>query len=119
MKTDTASSEASPSVPDRRRRDRYRFSAPITVHPNGCSAIRGISLEISESGMSALVGDVLVVGDTVELEPVAGGRVSALVRRQSGRIYGFEFLNLTPAQIQRIAEACKSLPKYLCKTLDI
>jgi len=119
MKTDTASNEASLSAPDRRRHDRYRFSAPITVYPNGRSAIRGISLEISESGMSALFGDGLVVGDTVELEPVAGSMVSALVRRQSGKIYGFEFSNLTPAQIQRIAEICKSLPKYLCNTLDI
>jgi len=119
MRTDTASSETSLSVPDRRRHVRYRFSAPITVHPNGRSAVRGMSLEISESGMSVLIGDVLVVGDTVELEPVAGSRVAALVRRHSGRIYGFEFSNLTPAQIQRIAEVCKSLPKYLCKTLDI
>ena len=119
MRTDTASSEASLGFPDRRRHVRYRFSAPITVEPNGRSAIRGMSLEISESGMSALIGDVLVVGDTVRLEPVVDSRVSALVRRQSGKIYGFEFLNLTPVQIQRIAEVCKALPKYECKTLDI
>ena len=119
MKTDTATSEVSPCAPDRRRHDRYRFTAPITVHPSGRSAIRGMSLEISESGMSVLIGDALVVGDTVELEPVVGGRVSALVRRHSGKIYGFEFLNLTSEQIQRIAESCKSLPKYQCKTLDI
>jgi len=119
MRTETACNEPSPSVSDRRRHDRYRFSAPITVHPMGRSAIPGMSLEISESGMSALIGDVLVVGDTVELEPVAGGRVSALVRRHSGKIYGFEFSNLTPAQMQRIAEVCKSLPKYQPKTLDI
>ncbi len=119
MRTDTASTEASLSVPDRRRHVRYRFSAPINVHLGGGSAIRGICLEISESGLSALTGDVLVVGDTVGLEPVVGSRVSTLVRRQSGKIYGFEFLNLTPEQIQRIAEVCKSLPKYECKKMDI
>jgi PilZ domain len=119
MRTDTASSEASLGFSDRRRHVRYRFSAPITVEPNGRSAIRGMSLEISESGMSALIGDVLVVGDTVGLEPVLGSRVTALVRRQSGKIYGFEFLNLAPEEIQRIAEVCKALPKYECKTLDI
>jgi hypothetical protein len=59
------------------------------------------------------------VGDTVELEPVAGSRVSALVRRHGSEIHGFEFLNLTPAQIQEIATVCKSLPNYQCKTLDI
>lgn len=119
MRTETASSEAPLGILDRRRHDRYRFSAPITVHLNGGSALPGISLEISESGMSALIGATLVVGTTVELEPVAGSRVSALVRRHSGKIHGFEFLNLTFAQIHQIAEVCKSLPKYQCKTLDI
>lgn len=119
MRTDTASSENSPSVSDRRRHDRYRFSAPITVHVGGGSAIPGMSLEISESGMSALIGAVLEVGGTVELEPVAGGKVSALVRRHSGKIYGFEFLNLTPEQIQRIGEICNPLPKYQSHALDI
>jgi hypothetical protein len=119
VRTETASSEASQGVLDRRRHVRYRFSAPITVHLNGSSAIPGITLEISESGMSALMGTTLVVGDTVELEPVVGGRVSALVRRHNGKIHGFEFLNLTSGQIQEIAEVCKSLPKYQCKTLDI
>ena len=119
MGTDIASNEQFPSVADRRRHDRYRFSAPIAIHPAGRSAIQGMSLEISESGMSALIGHALVVGDTVELEPVASGRVSALVRRHNGKIYGFEFLNLSPEQIQRIGEICKPLPKYQCHSLDI
>jgi PilZ domain len=119
MRTDTASAEVPKGMLDRRRHARYRYSAPIAVHPSGGSAIPGISLEISESGMSALIGAALIVGDTVELEPVAGGRVAALVRRHTGKIYGFEFLNLTPAQIQQIADSCKSLPKYQCKTMDI
>ena len=54
MKTEV-SSETSPSVPDRRRHVRYRYSIPIQVHSrNGGSVIRGMSLEISESGMSAM-----------------------------------------------------------------
>jgi hypothetical protein len=119
MKTEV-SSEVSPSIPDRRRHARYRFSAPITVHSkNGSSAIRGMSLEISESGMSALISDELMVGDTVELDPVIGSRVSALVRRHHGKIYGFEFLNLTKAQIRAIAKECKMLPIYQSHTLDI
>jgi len=119
MKTDPISNVASASAPDRRRHARYRFSVPITVHSSGHQAVRGMSLEISESGMSAMIGDVLQVGDTVELEPVAGGRVSALVRRHSGKIYGFEFRNLTPAQSRRIVESCELLPLYDSKTLNI
>jgi len=119
MRNNTASSEKSAGVPDRRRHDRYRFTVPITVHSAGRSAIRGMSLEISERGLSALIGDALIVGDTVELEPVAGGRVSALVRRHHGKIYGFEFLNLAPEQIQRIVEICNPLLKYQSNALDI
>lgn len=119
MKTEV-SGEVSPSIPDRRRHARYRFSVPITVHTkSGSSAIRGMSLEISESGMSALISDELTVGDTVELDSVVGSRVSALVRRHHGKIYGFEFLNLTKAQIRGIAKECKMLPMYQSHTLGI
>lgn len=78
-----------------------------------------MSLEISESGISALISHELTVGAAVELEPIAGGRVSALVRRQTGKVYGFEFLNLASVQVQRIVESCKMLPLYSSRTLDI
>ena len=119
VRTDLVSDGVSASIPDRRRHARYRFSAPITVHSSNGSAIPGMSLEISQSGMSALLGDVLTVGDRVEVEPVAGGRVSALIVRNSGKIYAFEFLHLSPAQVRRIGENCKMLPRYNCKTLDV
>ena len=119
MKTEV-SSETSPSVPDRRRHVRYRYSIPIQIHSrNGGSVIRGMSLEISESGMSAMISDELTVGDTVELEPIVRCRVSALVRRHHGKIYGFEFLNLTKAQIRGIAKECRMLPTYHGHSLDI
>jgi hypothetical protein len=69
--------------------------------------------------MSALISESLPVGDTVELEPVVGDRMSTLIRRHSGRVHGFEFLNLTSAQTQRIEKQCEALPKYQSKTLDI
>ena len=119
MWTDPVPSKTALPVPDRRRHVRYRLAVPITVYRKGAPAVRGISVEISESGMSALVGDELAVGDTVDLEPVAGSRISALIRRQMGKIFGFEFLNLTSAQIQRIGEICATLPHYQSKTLDI
>lgn len=76
-------------------------------------------MEISQSGMSAIAADSLTLNDTVELEPIAAGKASAIVRRVTGRVYGFEFLNLTPEQGQRITEICKSLPRYQGKSLGI
>jgi hypothetical protein len=107
------------TLPDRRRRLRYRFSIPITIRSTDGRAIPGISMEISESGMSAITAESLEVADTVELEPIAGGRVLAVVRRNIGRVYGFEFLDLTAEQIKRINDSCKLLARYEGKTLGI
>jgi len=81
--------------------------------------VKAVSLEISESGMSALVSGALPVGEAVDLEPIAGSRVSALIRRHNGKIYGFEFLNLTQAQVRQIAQDCKALPKFQTRVLDV
>lgn len=72
----------------------------------------GISVEISASGKSAMVSGLLREGETVELEPVAGGRTQARVRHKLGRLYGFEFMDLTTDQAARIAEGCQRFSKY-------
>jgi hypothetical protein len=69
--------------------------------------------------MSAITADALTINETVELEPIAAGKVSAVVHRAVGRVYGFEFLNLTPEHGQKITEICKSLPLYRGKALGI
>ena len=119
MQSDLISQKVSQTVPDRRRHPRYRFSAPITIRSGDGLAIKGISIEISQSGMSAITADSLTLNDTVELEPIAAGKASAIVRRVTGRVYGLEFLNLTPEQGQRITEICRSLPLYQGKSLGI
>jgi PilZ domain len=119
MPSDLISQSLSPTVPDRRRHPRYRFSAPITIRSADGLTMQGISIEISQTGMSAITADVLTVNDTVELKPIASGKVLARVRRVVGRIYGFEFLNLTAEQGLRIAEICRSLPLYHGESLGI
>ena len=71
----------------------------------------GISVEISEKGMSAMVSGSLKPGDRVELGSQAGGPISAVVRDKIGQLYGFEFVNLSPDQVRRILQTCKSLAK--------
>jgi hypothetical protein len=78
-----------------------------------------MSVEISESGASVIVGASLKVGDMVELEPVGGSPAAAVVRRSLGKICGFEFLDLSQHQAGKIREMCKMLPQYRSKTLDI
>jgi hypothetical protein len=54
---------------------------------------------MSSAGMSAMVSGLLSEGDTVQPAPVAAGRVGHKLRQP----YGFEFVELTPEQAQRIA----------------
>ena len=55
----------------------------------------------------------------MELEPIAGGKVQAVVRRNLGRVSGFEFLSLTAEQTQLVIESCKRLPVYKGNSLGI
>lgn len=112
--------QPSPEAPvDRRRHPRYRFSVPLTIRSTDGEITRAITLEIGASGVSAITERSLRLNDTVELEPIAAGKVLALVRRNVGRIYGFEFLALSSEQAHTIVERCKLLPRYLGKSLGI
>jgi len=111
--------ELPPGVAERRRFPRYRLSAPITVRSEGLPEMRGMSIEISEGGMSAAVGVGLKVGDAVELEPVGGAAAAAVVRRILGRLCGFEFLNLSPEQAGKVREMSGMFPLYRPRTLDL
>jgi hypothetical protein len=104
--------EASANAVERRQRPRYLFSETMTIRSAAGAAMPGISVEMSETGMSAMVKGLLQPGDTVELEPVAGGKTPAVVRHKLGRLYGFEFAGLSAEQAVRIAESCKKLTRY-------
>jgi len=50
-----------------RRHPRYRFSEPIKVCCKDGSCLDGISVEISQKGMSAMIQGPLTPGDVVRL----------------------------------------------------
>lgn len=114
-KLDTApESSQSPveGIPDRRRHTRHRFVRPIVVWLGDGSASSGMSFEMSQSGLSAVIHGKLRVGEQVELSTIVGHRLSAVVRRNHDKFYGFEFLNLTEEQSQKLAEYCTKLPLF-------
>ena len=92
---------------ERRRSPRYRFSEAVAVQCPGGTLMTGISVEISQGGMSAMVNGLLQVGDTAEVYPVAGAPVQARVRHKLGLLYGFEFTEISAAQLRQIAENWK------------
>jgi hypothetical protein len=52
----------------------------------GRSGDVGVSVEITEMGLSAMVSGLLKPGDRVELAPLVGGRMPALVWHKLGRL---------------------------------
>jgi hypothetical protein len=91
------------------RHPRLLFSTPLTLHHLGAGGIRisrGVSLDISQGGLGALVEATLTVGDTVEIDlqlPDYDLSAVGIVRHASGARSGFEFLGLTAEERQRIA----------------
>jgi len=87
-----------------RRHKRVLFSVPIALRhlvAGGVHTAHGVSLDISECGMGALVEGSLNVGDTVAIDmDLPGTKLStvAIVRHYSNNRSGFEFLGLSPAE---------------------
>src|SRR5215475_11003074 len=88
---------------------RVLFSVPIRLRHLGAGGVKtahGITLDLSESGMGALVEGSLHIGETVALEltlPDCELRAVAIVRHSSAVRSGFEFLGLTSDERLRIA----------------
>ena len=111
--------EVAPHLAERRRFRRYHYTAPVSIHCSEGLEVRGMTMEISEGGMSLLATASLNVGDVAELEPIGGEPAKAILRRTVGKLYGFEFLGLNSLQLKRIRRMCKMLPPFQSKTLDI
>jgi hypothetical protein len=112
-------STADGNTVDRRLRPRYRLSNPISIRRSGGGVVPGMTLEISESGMSVSTGEALNGGERVEIELVVELKLPAVVRRMQGRVYGLEFLNLSEAQIECIKKICECLPRFRAGSLQI
>ena len=101
------------------RSPRFRICIPVTIRPPGGSSLSAVSLEISQSGMSAMANGPLRTEETVEIEHVAEGAITAVVRHNNGKLYGFEFIEISASQVREIAKRCKMLPPFGHSALGI
>ena len=98
-----------------RRHPRALFSVPITLRylmAGGIRTSRGISLDISEEGLGAIVQGDLCLGETVEIDlrmPEQPLSTVAIVRHTSSVRSGFEFLGLTAEERRQITASSKPL----------
>lgn len=83
--------------------------------------MQGLLQEISDAGMSAFVGaGELKVEDTVEVNlalPTGRMHFRAVVRRQRGRQFGFEFIELAPEQEQQIKDSHLKTQPFINKVI--
>lgn len=96
---------------DARRYPRYRLQVAICVYPRQAEVIRGETVDISESGISAMLRVEVPVGEVVQLMFTVGSGdidVHAMVRQRSAFRYGFQFVEDSRAQAL-IQRTCREL----------
>lgn len=96
---------------DARRHRRFKIEVDMRVYPRECPVVRGTTVDISESGISALLRVEVPVGEVVRLEftlPTGDVEALAMVRQRSAFRYGFQFLETGPS-LEIIRRACSQL----------
>ncbi len=94
-----------------RRHPRYKLEIDVRVYPRNSAVIRGHSVDISESGISAMLRDEIPLGEVMRLEfslPTGDVEIHALARQKNAFRYGFEFLEAI-SQLEIIQRACRQL----------
>ena len=94
-----------------RRHPRYKLEIDLRIYPRNSAVVRGHSVDISESGISAMLRDEVRLGEVVRLEftvPTGDVVIHALARNRSAFRYGIEFLDAI-SQLEIIQRACRQL----------
>jgi hypothetical protein len=98
-------------VPNARRHPRYKLRVDIRIDSKTCGALKGHTVDISESGLSALLKLEVPMGEFVELQfllPFGLVKVYATVRQKSAFRYGFQFVE-SHSMHEIIQATCRSL----------
>jgi hypothetical protein len=94
-----------------RRHPRFKMEVNISVYPRNSKVVRGHSVDISESGISAMLREEIPVGEVVRLAftvPAGEVEVHAFVRQRNAFRYGFQFMEASAAQ-KLISQTCRQL----------
>jgi PilZ domain-containing protein len=98
-------------VVEARRHPRFKLEVDICVYPRNASVVRGHTVDISESGISAMLRVEVPIGEVVRLEfalPLGAVEAHALVRQRSAFRYGLQFVESSSVQ-EVIGRTCSQL----------
>jgi hypothetical protein len=96
---------------DARRRPRFKLEVDMRIYPRDCPVVQGHSVDISESGISAMLRVEVPVGAVVRLEfllPLGNVEILAVVRHKNAFRYGFQFVEISSGQ-DVIGRTCRQL----------
>jgi c-di-GMP-binding flagellar brake protein YcgR len=111
MRTQHRAGDRAPEIVENRRCPRYKLQVAIKIYARGQSVFRGDTVDISESGISAMLRDEVPLGEVVRLEfmlPSGEVEVLAVARQRNAFRFGFEFLEDATAQ-ELIRRMCREL----------
>ena len=96
---------------DARRQPRFKIEVDITINSRTRGMLKGHTVDISESGVAAMLRIEAPLGEVVELDialPCGPVKVQAIGRQRNAFRYGFEFVDqkLTHGFIRR---TCRDL----------
>lgn len=80
---------------DARRQPRFKIEVDISINSRTSGALKGHTVDISQSGISAMLRIEVPLGELVELEftlPFGPVMIYAIVRQRSAFRYGFQFV---------------------------
>ena len=96
---------------DARRHPRFKLEVDICVYPRNADVIRGHTVDISESGISAMLRVEVPLGEVVRLAftlPSGDVELHAMVRQRNAFRYGFQFVEASSLQ-DVIGQTCRQL----------
>jgi hypothetical protein len=99
------------TMADAHRQSRFKIEVDITINSRTRDLLKGHTLDISESGIAAMLPIETPLGENVELNfTLPGGAVTihAMVRQKRAFRYGFEFVN-SDSMHELIRRTCRDL----------
>ena len=96
---------------DARRHPRFKIEVDIKINSKTCGTLKGHTVDISESGISAMLRIEVPLGEVVELDfylPLGPVKIYAVVRQRNAFRYGFQFVESSAAH-EIIQSTCRQL----------
>jgi hypothetical protein len=96
---------------DARCHPRFKLEVDISIHSRTCGILSGYTVDLSESGISAMLRLECPLGEVVKLNftlPFGPVTIHAMVRQRNAFRYGFEFVG-SDSEREVIRRTCRDL----------